>query len=149
MPVLIACGGFLIAVLWMDLMFDVQVWPYRSAGELPEAVLASIAGYYRRVTTEATPMNRLIAAVMMVGLIALVIQLIDGPRGRAIPAILLLGGPVVLAQVRIVPNAVRLGSRRDSAAAQTALARGIFRDHLLCLAAVTAFLTAQLASISP
>ena len=145
MPVLIACGGFLIAVLWMDLMFDVQVRPYRSSGELPEAVLASIAGYYRRVTTEATPMNRLIAAVMMVGLVALLVQVIDGPRGRAIPSILLLVAPVALAQMRIVPNAVRLGSRTDPAPMQSALARAVFRDHLLCLAAVTAFLIVQLA----
>ena len=145
MPVLIACGGFLIAVLWMDLMFDVQVRPYRSSDELPEAVLASIAGYYRRVTTEATPMNRLIAAVMMVGLVALLVQVIDGPRGRAIPSILLLVGPVALAQMRIVPNAVRLGSRTDPAPVQSALARAVFRDHLLCLAAVTALLIVQLA----
>lgn len=149
MPVLIACGGFLIAVLWMDLMFDVQVRPYRSPGELPEAVLASIAGYYRRVTTEAAPMNRLIAAVMIVGLVALLVELIDGPRGRAIPSILLLVGPVALAQMRIVPNAVRLGSRTDPASVQSALARAVFRDHLLCLAAVTAFLIVQLAPIWP
>jgi hypothetical protein len=149
MPILIACGGFLIAVLWMDLMFDVQVRPFRPADDLPEAVLASVAGYYRRVTTEATPMNRVIGAVMMVGMVAMLVQLINGPRGRAIASIFLLGGPVALAQVRVVPNAVRLGSRADSAPIQSALARAIFRDHLLCLAAVAAFLTVQLAPITP
>src|SRR5262249_22775929 len=42
-------GGFLLAVLWMDLMFDVQVLRHRrDRGDLPEDVLASIAGYYRR-----------------------------------------------------------------------------------------------------
>ena len=45
-------AGFLLAVLWFDLMFDVQV-SATPAGELPEQVLASIAGYYRRVTTTA------------------------------------------------------------------------------------------------
>ena len=49
--VLAACGGFLLAVLWFDLMFDVQVLRHGSAAVLPEPVLASIAGYYRRVTT--------------------------------------------------------------------------------------------------
>lgn len=50
--ILAVCGGFLLAVLWMDLMFDVQVLRHRDEpGELSEAVLASIAGYYRRVTT--------------------------------------------------------------------------------------------------
>jgi hypothetical protein len=45
-----AGAGFLLAVLWFDLMFDVQVMGHRE-GDLPEEVLASIASYYRRVTT--------------------------------------------------------------------------------------------------
>ena len=44
-----AAVGFLIAVLWFDLMFDVQVWPHRRADLLPEPVTESIATYYRRV----------------------------------------------------------------------------------------------------
>src|SRR5262249_18886028 len=50
---LAACGGFLLAVLWMDLMFDLQM-----LGAAPEAAVASIAAYYRRVTTDARPMNQ-------------------------------------------------------------------------------------------
>src|SRR5689334_17178176 len=58
---LMACGGFLFAVLWMDLIFDVQVLRHRKAPtELPEVVLASIAAYYHRATTTSRPMNRLI-----------------------------------------------------------------------------------------
>ena len=53
---LAACGGFLLAVLWMDLMFDVQVLRHRRDAQLPEPVLASIAAYYGRVTTRARPM---------------------------------------------------------------------------------------------
>jgi hypothetical protein len=48
--------GFLLAVLWFDLMFDVQTRQY--TGDLPPEVLASISAYYRRATTEAYPMNR-------------------------------------------------------------------------------------------
>ncbi len=55
-----ACAGFLLAVLWMDLMFDVQVLRHRDAA-LPEPVLASIAAYYRRATTTSRPMGHLIA----------------------------------------------------------------------------------------
>ena len=65
-PLLTACSGFLLAVLWMDLIFDVQVFGQREvAAELPEQVLASIAGYYRRATTTSRPMSRLIALVMV------------------------------------------------------------------------------------
>ena len=44
-----AAAGFLLGVLWMDLMFDSQVRSGR--GVLDESVLESIAGYYRRATT--------------------------------------------------------------------------------------------------
>ena len=42
--------GFLLSVLWFDLMFDVQVVGHHDT-ELPTDVRDSIAAYYRRVTT--------------------------------------------------------------------------------------------------
>src|SRR5260370_41725318 len=58
-----AGAAFLLAVLWFDLMFDVQTRK-RIENPLPPEVLASISAYYRRVTTDAYPMNRLVALVM-------------------------------------------------------------------------------------
>jgi len=73
-----ACSGFLLAVLWMDLIFDAQVLVDRDPdGDLPEAVLASIAGYYRRAVTESRPMSRLIAVVMVVLLGALAFRVTE------------------------------------------------------------------------
>ncbi|MDX2170120.1 MAG: hypothetical protein SF182_23820 [Deltaproteobacteria bacterium] len=143
---LFACGGFLAAVLWFDLMFDVQVRPY-SSGDLPEPVLASIAGYYRRVTTDAAPMTYAVALVMVLGLVCLLAQLIDGAVSRWISllSLLLVGGAVGLA-ARVVPNAIRLGSRRDPIAEQSSLARRIYRDHVRCLVAIGVFLLLQLAA---
>src|SRR5262245_42819929 len=146
---LAACGGFLIAVLWMDLIFDVQVLRHRRAGaELPEPVLASIATYYRRVTTTASPMGHLVGAVMALTLLTSLVRLAQGEisRGRALVSLLLCGGPIALALVRVVPNAVRLGARSDGAARQSQLARGICRDHLLCLAGMLGFVALELAS---
>ncbi len=60
-PFVTAGAGFLLAVLWFDLMFDVQTLRHRT-GVLPKPVLDSIAGYYGRVTGAARPMNLLIAA---------------------------------------------------------------------------------------
>src|SRR5262249_38682417 len=65
-----AGAGFLLAVLWFDLMFDVQVRGHGS--QLPSEVLDSISAYYRRVTTTAHPMSRLVAAAMLVTLGALI-----------------------------------------------------------------------------
>jgi hypothetical protein len=144
---LAACGGFLLAVLWMDLMFDVQVLRHRRSGaELPEPVLASIAAYYRRATTTARPMGHLIGAVMAVAIVSLLVELAVGPRWLAAASLALCGGPIGLALARVVPNAVRLGARTDDARGQTALARSICRDHLACLAGILAFLVLRLAA---
>jgi hypothetical protein len=143
----LACGGFLLAVLWMDLMFDVQVLRHRRDGELPEAVLASIADYYRRVTVDAWPMNRAIAAVMLLALGSLLVQLFEstGARSVTLLSLALCGGAVALVP-RVVRNAMRLGTRADTLSEQSRLARSICRDHLICLAGIAAFLALQLAA---
>nr|WP_234793496.1 hypothetical protein [Mycolicibacterium porcinum] len=142
-----AGSGFLIAVLWMDLIFDVQVLPHRRSAELPEPVLASIAGYYRRATTTSRPMSLLIAAVMAILLAALAFRAFDGAGAGWLTALfaILAGAPVLLALLRTVPNAVALGSRTGSPCEQTRLARAVCRDHLICLTSMAAFLALWLA----
>ena len=142
-PLLTGCSGFLFAVLWMDLIFDVQVLGHRAAGdELPEAVLASIAGYYHRATTTSRPMGRLIALVMLILLGALGFQAARGhdPGWLLVMSAGLAGIPTMVALTQTVPNAVRLGHRADSPAEQTRLARSICRDHLACVGCIFAFL---------
>ena len=137
-----AGAGFLIAVLWMDLIFDVQALPHRRSAELPEPVLASIAAYYRRATTTSRPMSLLIAAVMAILLVALTFHALHGATPGWLSALhlALAGGPILLALTRTVPHAVALGHRNGTLAEQSALARSICRDHLLCLTAMSAFL---------
>src|SRR5438552_11950354 len=78
MHALTAAGaGFLLAVLWFDLMFDTQV-RHHAAPELPREVRDSVAAYYRRVTTTARPMNRLVAAAMLATLVGLVGEVVQG-----------------------------------------------------------------------
>jgi hypothetical protein len=146
---LMACGGFLFAVLWMDLIFDVQVLPYRKvATELPEPVLASIAAYYHRATTTSQPMSRLIAAVMLTLLATLVVQAARGhdPGWLLVTSAPLVGIPTMLALTHTVPDAVRLGHRADSPSEQTRLARSVCRDHLLCATCILVFLVLWVAN---
>jgi hypothetical protein len=140
-----AGAGFLLAVLWFDLMFDVQAARHRES-ELPESVLGSIAAYYRRVTTAARPMNRLIAAVMVGTITAIIVQLVrgDAPRWAAAASLALTTAAISLAAVHTVPSAVRLGARSDTIVGQSRLARSILRDHLLCIGAVAVVLVVQL-----
>jgi hypothetical protein len=142
-PLLAACSGFLLAVLWIDLMFDVQVLRHRSAGdELPEQVLASIAGYYHRATATSQPMGRLIALVMLILLAALGFQATRGqdPGWLLVISAGLAGIPTMLALTQTVPDAIRLGHRGDSAPEQSRLARSVCRDHLVCFGCMLAFL---------
>jgi hypothetical protein len=139
---LCAGGGFLLAVLWFDLMFDVQVLVDNPS----VAALGSIAAYYRRVTTEASPMNYLVAAVMITTLAAGLVDLSRSRdrRGLRAVALLLAAAPIGLALVRVVPNAMILGAETIDDAAQVALARSILRDHLFCFGSIAAFLTLRL-----
>jgi len=140
---LAACGAFLAAVVWMDLMFDVQAMG-DAVGSLPPAALASIAAYYRRVTTDAFPMGRLIALVMLVAIAGAVWGVARRER-RALDwvALALAVGPIGLAGGRVVPNAVRLGSDTDTLAAKSALAHLIACDHVLCFLAIAGFAVTQ------
>ena len=147
-PLLTACSGVLFAVLWMDLIFDVQVFPYRSAGEeLPEPVLVSITGYYHRATTTSRPMSRLIALVMLILLGALGFQATRGldPGWLLVISAGLAGIPTMLALTQTVPDAIRLGQRSDSVLEQSRLARSVCRDHLVCVGCMLAFLVLWLA----
>ncbi len=144
-PFICAGAGFLLAVLWFDLMFDVQVARSASADRTEEAV-GSIATYYRRVTTDASPMNRLVAAVMLATLASIVVQIARGDHLRWVgwAALALAGFPVLLAGIHTVPSAVRLGSREDPAGRQHELARSILRDHLFCVIAIAALIAIEL-----
>jgi hypothetical protein len=141
-----AGAAFLVAVLWFDLMFDVQT--RRHGGEvLPAEVLASIGCYYRRVTTQATPMNRLITVVMGLTVLSIIIEIVRGATpGVSWTSLAAAISGIGLAAMRTVRNAVRLGSGADPLDVQSRLARSVYRDHLFCLAAMALVVGLQLAA---
>ena len=143
-----AGAGFLLAVLWFDLMFDVQTRKH-VGNPLPAEVLASISAYYRRVTTEAYPMNRLVVLVMLLTLAAIVVEIVvaapwTGPWYVACGSLLLAGSGFVPTLRRTVPNARRLGRGTDPPDVQSTLARAIYRDHLFSFTRMSAVLVLQL-----
>jgi hypothetical protein len=147
MHVFAAAGAaFLLAVLWFDLMFDVQTRRY--AGAVPGEILESIASYYRRVTTDATPMNRLVSIVMVLTLGVLVAEILENrnPPWLEWGSLACAASAVGLAAVRTVRNAVTLGAGSGSAEERSALARAIWRDHLFCLAAIVSTTVLQIAA---
>ncbi|HUO93762.1 MAG TPA: hypothetical protein VMU22_12610 [Rhizomicrobium sp.] len=142
-----AGAAFLLAVLWFDLMFDVQAAGV--AGEiLPAEILASMSFYYRRVTTEARPMNIIVPSVMVLTLGAIAAEVLqhDRPFWVGTVSLLMAASAIALPFARTVRNAVALGKREGSPRLQTRRARLLFRDHLFCMVAMTVVLTLQLAS---
>jgi len=138
-------ASFLLAVLWFDLMFDVQTRK-SAANPLPSEVLASISAYYRRVTTEAYPMNRLVALVMLLTLAVIVTEIVRGTYAWWIAwgSLLLAGSGFVPTMMRTVPNARRLGTAADTPEEQTRLARAVYRDHVFSFARMSVVLILQL-----
>jgi hypothetical protein len=126
-------------------MFDVQVRGHRGP-VLPGDVLDSISAYYRRVTTTARPMNRLVATAMLATLVAIVVQLArdDAPAWVGWSSLALTVAAIGVAAARTVPAAVRLGAGSGTPHERSRTARGVLRDHLLCLAAIAAVLALQL-----
>ena len=148
MPTLVLPGaGFLVAVLWFDLMFDVQTRKH-VADPLPEDVLASISAYYWRVTTDARPMNFLVSGVMGFTLLAIAFEIVRGEQpwwigwGSLVATLSAVG----LALTRTVRNAVRLGLSNDTVNVRTRLARTIYGDHVYCLAAMALVVGLQLSA---
>ena len=126
-------------------MHDVQVARHRQRS-LPAPVLESIARYYRRVTTDARPMNRLVALSMVATLTAIVVEITrhDAPTWAAWTSLALAAAPISVGAAHTFGAAVRLGTRNDALEGQSDLARSIFRDHVFCLGSIAALLVVQL-----
>lgn len=147
-------AGFLLAVLWFDLMFDVQV---RSSTASVDAV-RSIATYYRRVTTDARPMNLLVALAMLVTAVAIGVEFGTDDIATWVPwvSVGLGGAPLFIAALRTVPRAVALGvavgEAPDAPPASTPtrdhhmMARRILAEHVLCFVCISGLIAVQLVS---
>ena len=128
-PFVTAGAGFLLAVLWFDLMFDLRAKP------------GAIAAYYSHVTTGARPMNRLVALVMLATLAAITAQVAgDGDWASWVSLALALSA-FGIAGGRTFAAARSLARNPD----QTAVVLSIRRDHLVCLGLMSALLALQLA----
>ncbi len=137
----VAPAGFLLAVLWFDLMFDTQV---RGAHPAAGAV-TSISAYYRRVTTDARPMNFAVSAAMVATTAAIVVEIVTtNPVWLGWVSLALALAPMGLAAGRTVPNAKRLGQASGPTEDQLPRARSVLRDHRWCLVSIALLVGMQL-----
>jgi hypothetical protein len=143
-----ASAGFLLAVLWFDLMHDVLA---RGDGPTDEG-LETIRRYYARVTRGAAPMNRLVMLAMIGLLATLVAELVGSsvPAWAGVASLVLAVPPIALAGASTVPTAVRLGQDEDPPGSDTGRARArlILRQHVFCFACIATVVAIQLGSLA-
>lgn len=137
------CIGFMLAILYIDLMFDVMAVPHRrSRATLPKDVLDPITSYYGRVTQNPY----VLMFVMLTTTIAVVLQIVYGLTSRwaAYTSLAAMGLAMVVGVVKVIPAAQRLASGKDPAEVQTRLIHGVFTAHVLSLVCILVLAAIQL-----
>lgn len=137
------CIGFMLAILYIDLMFDVLTVPYRRGGAaLPAEVLDRLAHYYGRVTQNPY----VLMFVMLTTAVALVLQVVYdlAPRWAAYSSMAVLVVAMAAGMFKVIPSARRLASGSDSARERTRLAHGVFTAHVLLFVCILALAVIQL-----
>ena len=141
-------GGFLLAVLWFDLKFDLLALDALIDGTVvPAEAISTIQTYYGRALFAEGNGFPLIACMMLLALVGVVTQLVREqgisiwPR---IMAVALSMPPILLAGARIIPNANSLTSTVGDPELQTVLAKSVLVDHIYCFASIACFLLLQL-----
>ncbi|MCP4201231.1 MAG: hypothetical protein GY769_04780 [bacterium] len=132
--VLFFCLGFCIAIIYIDLVFDVSVLLHRTRDTLPASALAPITTYYRHVTKNPW----LLIFVMTAALTCIVAEVVFGLTSARVgyASLVIFAAIAVLAVARVIPGAQRLASGREGVKEQTRLARGLLVYHLVFLVLV-------------
>jgi hypothetical protein len=129
---LFLCLGFMMAVLYIDLMFDVSAAPYRrSNAPLPEDVLDPITHYYGRITQNPY----VLMFVMLTTVACITAQIVYGvaPRWVAYSSLALMGLTMLTGTLKVIPTAQRLGTGRDSEEERTRMIHGMLPFHVVLL----------------
>lgn len=142
---LFACIGFMLAVLYIDLMFDVTAVPYRRSGTtLPKEVLDPIVHYYGRITQNPY----VLMFVMLTTTVCLITQIVYDlvPRWAGYSSLVMMGLAMVAGTVKVIPTAQRLASGKDPVDVQTALVHNMFPSHLVLLISILLLAAIQLSA---
>ncbi len=126
------CIGFMLAVLYIDLMFDVTALPHRHSGTpLPKEVLDPITHYYGRITQNPYVLMFVMLTTMLCLIAQIAYSLVPRPAGYA--SLGLMGLAMVAGGAKVIPTAQRLASGKDPADTQTRLVHSMFPSHIVLL----------------
>lgn len=142
---LFLCLGFMMAVLYIDLMFDVSAAPYRhTKAALPREVLDPITHYYGRITQNPY----VLMFVMLTTTVCIVAQIVFGlaPRWVGYSSLFLMGLSMAAGTLKVIPTAQRLGAGKEPEEVRTGLVHGMLPFHLMLLTNVILLAAIQLSA---
>jgi hypothetical protein len=140
------CIGFMIAVLYMDMVFDVSALPYRKThANLPEHVLGPIVTYYKYITKNPY----LLIFVMLTTATCLISQVVYDlkPKRVAYSSLVLFILLMSITILKVIPTAQRLATGKDSKEKQTRMVHSIFPYHVTFLIVVIFLAVLQYSTI--
>ena len=132
---LFLCIGFMIAVLYIDLQFDLLAVPHRrTGGQLPASVLGQIAAYYGCITKNPY----LLMFVMLTTLTCLIAEVAYDlvPRWAGYTSLFLMAVSMAGGTFKVIPTAQRLAAGKDTLDEQTRMVHSIFPFHVLLLVSI-------------
>ena len=139
---LFMCIGFMVAILYIDLQFDILSLPYRrTPGPVPNGVLGQIATYYGVITKNPY----LLMFVMMTALVCIIFEIVYSlvPQWAGYASLVLMllamGGGIV----RVIPTAQRLATDKDTVEERTRMVQSMFPAHMFLLACILSLAAVQ------
>ena len=139
---LFLCLGFMMAVLYIDLMFDVSAAPYRkSNAPLPKAVLDPITHYYGRITQNPY----VLMFVMLTTTLCIGSEILynSAPRWASYSSLFLMGLSMMTGTLKVIPTAQRLGAGTDPEDVRTRMIHGMLPFHLILMVNIIALTAIQ------
>lgn len=128
---LFLCLGFMLAVLYIDLMFDIMAAPHKKNAVLPPLVLDSITHYYGRITQNPF----VLTFVMLTTALCLGAEILYDlvPRWASYSSMFLMVLSMMTAIVKVIPTAQRLGAGTGSQEERTRMIHSMMPAHLILM----------------
>ncbi len=139
------CIGFMLAVLYIDLMFDVTAVRYRGTNApIPADVVRPIASYYGRITQNPY----VLMFVMLTATVCIVAEIVYElvPRWAAYSSLVFMAFAMLAGGGRVIPAAQRLASGKDPEDRQTQLIHSMFPGHIVLLVSILLLALVQLST---
>jgi hypothetical protein len=126
---LFLCIGFMLAVLYIDLVYDLSALPYRKTkANLPKDVLDPIVQYYGIITKRPWLLIAMIITTTICIVVEIAYNLVLQWVGYT--SLVSFGMLMVTGVLIVIPRAQRLASGKEPEEAQTRLVHSLFPYHI-------------------